>query len=250
MSKCFTANRLALNLDKTNIIQVITNKSPQNVLNIGYNGKYIEESVNMKFLGFQVDNYLNWTKDTDLLSPMLNGSGYAVRCMICISNTNTLKSVYFACFHSTMKYGVIFGSNSSNSKIIFTLQKKTFGLMAGVKSRNLSKSVFKGSEILTLPRKCILSLISFTVNNQDIFKIIFLNSVAIQGIRISFIDQLPASHVFRRMLIMLASKFPTVYHLVINLINKKAQFKVALKICRITHSFYSIDELLVFTNNA
>jgi hypothetical protein len=45
-SKWFTANRLTLNLDRTNIIKFIANNSPQHALNIGYNGKYIEESVN------------------------------------------------------------------------------------------------------------------------------------------------------------------------------------------------------------
>jgi hypothetical protein len=48
MSKWFTANRLALNLNKTNIIQFIANNSPRHALSIGYNGKCIEGSVNTK----------------------------------------------------------------------------------------------------------------------------------------------------------------------------------------------------------
>jgi hypothetical protein len=36
MSEWFTSNELVLNLDKTNIINFITNKSPQYDLNIGY----------------------------------------------------------------------------------------------------------------------------------------------------------------------------------------------------------------------
>jgi hypothetical protein len=35
-----------------------------------------------------------------------------------------------------------------------------------------------------------------------------------------------------------------------SLINKKEQFKVALKGYLITHSFYSVDEFLMFTNNS
>jgi hypothetical protein len=46
----FAANKLALNLNKTNIISFITNTSPQYSLNCGYNNKYISESVNTKFL--------------------------------------------------------------------------------------------------------------------------------------------------------------------------------------------------------
>jgi hypothetical protein len=48
MNKWFNANRLALNIDKTNIIKFTTNNSPQYVLNIEYSGRYIEESVNAK----------------------------------------------------------------------------------------------------------------------------------------------------------------------------------------------------------
>jgi hypothetical protein len=51
MSEWFTANKMALNLDKTNIIQLKTNNTPQYDLCIGYNEKYIKESVNTKFLG-------------------------------------------------------------------------------------------------------------------------------------------------------------------------------------------------------
>jgi hypothetical protein len=56
--KWFSSNSLVLNLNKTNIIKCIINKSPQNDLNIGYDEKYIEESINTKFLGFQIDNHL------------------------------------------------------------------------------------------------------------------------------------------------------------------------------------------------
>jgi hypothetical protein len=59
MSKWFTANKQALNLDKTNVIKFITNNSPQLALSTGYNGKYIEDSVNTKFLDLQIDNCPN-----------------------------------------------------------------------------------------------------------------------------------------------------------------------------------------------
>jgi hypothetical protein len=43
ISKWLTANKLARNRDKTNIIKFITNNSPQYALIIGYDQKYIEE---------------------------------------------------------------------------------------------------------------------------------------------------------------------------------------------------------------
>jgi hypothetical protein len=60
MSKWFSANKLSLNLEKTNIIKCITKNSLQYLLNIGYSDKYIEEGLNTKFLGLQIDNHLKW----------------------------------------------------------------------------------------------------------------------------------------------------------------------------------------------
>jgi hypothetical protein len=57
MNKSLNANRLALNIDKINIIKFTTNNSLQYVSNIGYTGKYIEKSVNTKYLVLQIDNY-------------------------------------------------------------------------------------------------------------------------------------------------------------------------------------------------
>jgi hypothetical protein len=69
MSGCFTANKMALNLDKTNIIQFKTNNTPQYDLCIGCNEKYIKESENTKFLGLQIDNHLNWKNHIDQIVP-------------------------------------------------------------------------------------------------------------------------------------------------------------------------------------
>jgi len=91
ISKWFTSNRLFLDIDKTNIIKFITKKLPQYDLNIGYDEKYIEQSMNTKFFGLQIDNHLNWKNHIDLMIPKLRRACYAVRSMSHISSTDTLK---------------------------------------------------------------------------------------------------------------------------------------------------------------
>jgi hypothetical protein len=59
-SKWFAANKLALNLDKTNIIKFTTINVTHCPLSIGYKDKYIEEIAQTKFLGLQIDSHLNW----------------------------------------------------------------------------------------------------------------------------------------------------------------------------------------------
>jgi hypothetical protein len=108
MSKWFDANKLTLNLDKTNIIKFITKNSPQVPISIAYDDKHIEESVHTKFLGLQIDNHINWKTHIDQLVLKLSGACYAVRSLLHVSNIDTLKLIYFTYFHSLMKYGIIF----------------------------------------------------------------------------------------------------------------------------------------------
>jgi hypothetical protein len=93
-----------------------------------------------------------------------------VRSMLHISNIDTLKSIYFAYFHSLMMYGMIFWGNSSDSKKVFTLQKKFVILMIGVKHHNFCRDLLKRLETLTLPCEHIFSLINFITNNEEHFQ--------------------------------------------------------------------------------
>jgi hypothetical protein len=95
-SKWFSANKLSLKLEKTNVMKFITNNSPQYLLNFGYNDKYIEEGVNTKFLGLHTDNYPNSKNHINQLIPKLRGVCYAVRVMLHVSNIDSLKTIYFA----------------------------------------------------------------------------------------------------------------------------------------------------------
>jgi hypothetical protein len=170
MSKWFAANKLALNLDKTNIIKFTTNNVPAYPLSIGYNGKYIKESAQAKFLGLQIDNHLNWKNHIDRLIPKLNGACYAVRSLLHIRNTDMLKSTYFANFHSLMRHGIIFWSNSSDSKKVFILQKKIVRVMVGIKPQNSCRDLFKRLQILPLPCEYISSLLNLFISNQGHFQ--------------------------------------------------------------------------------
>jgi hypothetical protein len=127
---------LALNLDKINIIKFKTNNLPQSIFSIEYDKKYIEESVNTQFLDLQTDNHLNWKNHNDQTIPKLSTACHAIRPMFDVSNTDTLWSIYFAYFYSMMKYGILFGGNLSNSKIIFNLQKRIDRIMASAKPKN------------------------------------------------------------------------------------------------------------------
>jgi hypothetical protein len=120
-------------------------------LYISYTEKDTEEMVNTKFHGLQMDNHLNWKNNIEKIIPKLSGACCALRLMVYIGNINTLKSIYYAYFHSIIKYGMVFGDNSSNSGKIFTLQKKIFRIMADAQPRTSCRSPFKQLESVPVP---------------------------------------------------------------------------------------------------
>ena len=143
MIKLYTVNNLVFNLNKTNIKKFITKNSAHSTLHVGYKEKYTAETVNTKFLGLQTDNHINWKNHIDVTIPKVSKACYASMAIVHISNINILKSIYYAYFHSIIKYGIIFYGISSNSGKIFTLQNKTIRHMARAQPRTSCRSLFK-----------------------------------------------------------------------------------------------------------
>jgi hypothetical protein len=79
----------------------------------------------------------------------LSRACYAVRSLLNVSNIDILKLTYFAYFYSLIKYGIIFWGDSSDSKKVFTLQKKTVRIMVGVKPQHPCRELFKKLQIFT-----------------------------------------------------------------------------------------------------
>jgi len=69
MITSFTANKLVLNLDKSNIMKFITKNSSHSTLHIGYKEEYVEETVNTKCLGLEIDNHIQWKNHTEQMIP-------------------------------------------------------------------------------------------------------------------------------------------------------------------------------------
>ena len=142
MHDWFSANKLVLNLGKTNIMKFVTINQPHCALTISYKDKCTEEVVNLKFFDIQIDNHLNWRNHTDQIIPRLSIAYYMVRQMCHICNNGTLRSIYFAYFHSVVSYGIILWGNSSHSRKIFTLQKKIIGIMMGAHPTTSCRKLF------------------------------------------------------------------------------------------------------------
>jgi len=124
-------------------MKFVTINHPYCALTIGYKDKCIEEAENLKFLGIQIDIRLNWRNHIEQIIPLLSVACYVVRKMYHICNNDTLRSIFFAYFHSIASYGMILWGNSSYSRKIFTLQKKIIRIMMGAHHRIHVESYLK-----------------------------------------------------------------------------------------------------------
>ena len=96
MIEWFSANKLVLNLENTNMLKFVINNLPYCALSIGHKDKCIEEAVHL--IG-----------RITLIKLFLSAACYMVRQMYYVCNNDTLRSIYCAYFHSIASYGIIFG---------------------------------------------------------------------------------------------------------------------------------------------
>ena len=90
-----------------------------------------------------------------------------VRQMHHICNNDTLRSIYFAYFHSIASYGIILWGNSSYSKKIFTLQKKIIRIMMGAHHRTSGRELFKIiNQLFTSAQHLLLLIIGLHVSTD------------------------------------------------------------------------------------
>jgi hypothetical protein len=145
-----------------------------------------------------------------------------------------------------MRYGLIFCGNSSDSKRVFMLQKKIIRIMLGEKPQNSCRELFKRLQILPSPREFIYIILKFIVRKWEYFQ----TNSTVHSVNIRNKHQLHTSIInlscyqkSTHLGIKIFNKLPSNLK---SLMNMRIEFRVALKRYFIMHSFYSVDEFLLF----
>ena len=127
VKKWLEANRLALNVSKTNYV---TFHSPSKEINEFIKIKLGQKAINqvncIKYLGIFIDSTLRWKPHVTELSPKLArncGIFFKIRHYV---NPDTLKLLYYSLFYSSLSYGTIVWGLTHPSVILslYKLQKK------------------------------------------------------------------------------------------------------------------------------
>ena len=104
----FSANKLALSLEKTNFLLFHgkNKKNPEHITQILFDQKSIPRISNTKYIGLIIDENLTWELHVnDILKKLYKFFGifYNLRDFI---NKDLIRTVYFACIFPNIKYGI------------------------------------------------------------------------------------------------------------------------------------------------
>lgn len=152
-SDWFLANKLKLNLEKTQLVTFSASKT----VNL------FRDSVSL--LGVKFDSLLNWQCHISVLHPKLGSVLYLLRHLSGLVSPSVLRTAYFGTFHCHLVYGVTLWGNSVDSNKIFVLQKAALRIMARAITGCHCQPLFKQFSIMPLP--CIYMYFSLlTIHKQ------------------------------------------------------------------------------------
>lgn len=108
VSEWCQSNSLLLNRMKTRALQFYNRNKPDSTPLLRLKGSSVKVDENIKYLGVTISNNLKWQPHIDLISKRLTAVCYMMSRLRTLLDTEILMKVYYGCFQSVMKYGIIF----------------------------------------------------------------------------------------------------------------------------------------------
>jgi len=118
---------------------------------VSFNTRVLPVSVIIKFLGIYISENLKWNYQIDSLQSKLNTGFYLISQLQKITNPHVVRTMYYACIHSHLKYGITLWGGNSKSRKIFLLQKKIIRIMSKADQHTSCRNLFRTLGILPLP---------------------------------------------------------------------------------------------------
>ena len=132
LSLWLNANRLALNISKTNFVIFAAKNKPLKNVTLLLNKKAIQQTNSVKYLGVLIDSQLTFKEHTMVVSKKVSritGAMYRIRNYV---NDKTLRMIYFSLIYPHLIYGITIWGNADNNHIdpILKLQKKAVRIIS------------------------------------------------------------------------------------------------------------------------
>ena len=148
------ANKLSLNVGKSNALLFRTSDKNVPSLNIKINGQPIDEKQSAKYLGILIDNKLSFEKHIQHVKSKLNKGNAILRMVREYLPKKTLLDTYYANIQPHIDYGVNIWGHTSKTHLISLerQQRKSIRLMNFRRKRDDTTELFKNDKILPLPQ--------------------------------------------------------------------------------------------------
>ena len=150
------ANRLSLNVDKTEfIIFRPPRKNSDNRFTLKLNRITLYESPKIKYLGLILDKALSWKSHIfELRKKLSRAVGILYKMRSINTPKNVLLSLYYSLFHSHMSYGIcVYGlADSQYTSKISLIQKKAIRIVSKAPFNAHTQPLFKTLGILNFSK--------------------------------------------------------------------------------------------------
>ena len=147
-----------------------SNQQNNTSFQITYKNELLQEEINIKFLGLEIDKHMNWKMHTELCYPNWTVHVIWLDSWSIVAISKLLRW-YIMHIHSAIVYWIIFQGNLIDSNKIFLQRKRIVRTILGINPWCSCKPHFKTMGILTMPSKYILPLMEFLVNNLAYFSL-------------------------------------------------------------------------------
>jgi hypothetical protein len=245
MQTWFTWNSLVDNVEKTLAMSFRTTQNEKSVLpQVVFEGRDIPYNTETKFLGVYINENMKWNSHIKYLSSGLNTSYYMISSLKKAMSPYVLRTIYFACFHVHLRYGVTLCGGDPESIRIFRLQKKVIRIIGKVGLHASCRNLFKELNILPLPCLYVSEVVCCVKSNMERMKYneevhdhctCQKSDLHILFCRTTFLKNSSAN-----VGIKLYNKLPNT----IKRLEKIQEFKRRLKHFLLQHILYSVDEYM------
>lgn len=170
LSDWFRANKLSLNVSKSNFM-LFTNKKNStgnnNLIKIG--GITIEQTTTVKFLGMYMDENLKWYEHTRICKSKIASSIYAINKVKHMVPKSYIRTLYFTMIYPHLSYGIpLWGSTYNvHKKQLFIMQKRCIRIMAGANSRDHTDNLFNELHVLKLDDIYKIEVLKFVFKHMQ-----------------------------------------------------------------------------------
>ena len=146
------ANRLSLNIDKTNFM-IFRPKNKNDICpDIRINGSQINQVDKAKFLGIIIDNKLNWSEHIKYTTKKISkGIGIIIKARK-LFNQDTLLTLYNTMVLPFISYCIHVWGKSATTHLekIHRIQKKIIRIICGVRPRTHTQPLFEKLKVMTV----------------------------------------------------------------------------------------------------